>query len=286
MTIDFSVYDAPVDPSSFPTPDLDTFALTPREISDFNHNGFVVGRGCLLADVLTELQNDLKELLRPGHDGSELWYEYHINESLDPKNILFHALGAWRLRRSFHDLLWHPAITVPARQLLGGSVRFWHDQLFCKPARHGGVVAWHQDYSYWTRTAPMNHLTCWIALEDATIENGCIHYIAGSNHWDLLPNTGLAGDMDSIRVGLNKQQTLAFSDPSPVELRAGQVVFHHPLTVHGSFENKTDSPRQAAVVNLIADGVMSQTDEPLLKGVTRFKRGEPLSGQFFPLLME
>jgi len=132
----------------------------------------------------------------------------------------------------------------------------------------------------------MNHLTCWIALEDATIENGCIHYIAGSNHWDLLPNTGLAGDMDSIRVGLNKQQTLAFSDPSPVELRAGQVVFHHPLTVHGSFENKTDSPRQAAVVNLIADGVMSQTDEPLLKGVTRFKRGEPLSGQFFPLLME
>ena len=55
-----------------------------------------------------------------------------------------------------------------ASQLLGGAVRFWHDQLFCKPAKHGGVVAWHQDYSYWTRTKPMAHLTCWIGLDDST----------------------------------------------------------------------------------------------------------------------
>ena len=56
-----------------------------------------------------------------------------------------------------------------ASQLLGDrGVRFWHDQLFCKPARHGGIVAWHQDYSYWTRTQPLAHLTCWIGLDEAT----------------------------------------------------------------------------------------------------------------------
>ena len=286
MTIDFSVYDAPVDPDSLPIPDYETFSLTLQQISHFEQNGFVVGSGCLGSDYLMELQKDLIVLLQPGHEGSDLWYEYHSNESLDPNRVLFHALGAWRIRQSFHDLLWHPAITIPARQLLGGSVRFWHDQLFCKPARHGGVVAWHQDYSYWTRTAPMKHLTCWIALEDATIENGCIHYINGSNHWSLLPNTGLSGDMDSICAVLNEQQIQSFTNPSPVELKAGQIVFHHPLTVHGSFENKTESSRQAAVVNLIADGVISQTDEPLLKGVNSIKQGEPLSGQFFPLLID
>ena len=97
-----------------------------------------------------------------------MFHEYHTNESTDPTRVLFHALGAWRITPGFHDLLWHPAFTVPASQLLGGAVRFWHDQLFCKPAQHGGVVAWHQDYSYWTRTKPMAHLTCWIGLDDAT----------------------------------------------------------------------------------------------------------------------
>ena len=75
-------------------------------------------------------------------------------------------------------------------------MRFWHDQLFCKPAQHGGVVAWHQDYSYWTRTKPMAHLTCWIGLDDATKDNGCLQYLPGSHRWSLLPITGLAGDME------------------------------------------------------------------------------------------
>lgn len=56
--------------------------------------------------------------------------------------------------------------------LLEGPVRFWHDQLFCKPPLHGGRVAWHQDYSYWTRTQPMAHLSCWIGLDDSTHDNG------------------------------------------------------------------------------------------------------------------
>jgi ectoine hydroxylase-related dioxygenase (phytanoyl-CoA dioxygenase family) len=78
--------------------------------------------------------------------------------------------------------------------------------LFCKPAREGGVVAWHQDYSYWTRTQPMAHLTCWIGLDQSTLENGCLQYVPESHRWPLLPVTGLAGDMDEIRTVLTAQQ--------------------------------------------------------------------------------
>ena len=86
-----------------------------------------------------------------------------------------------------------------ASQLLGGrGVRFWHDQLFCKPAHHGGVVAWHQDYSYWTRTVEMQHLTCWCGLDDATEENGCLQYVPGSHRWGLLEKPALAGAMDGL----------------------------------------------------------------------------------------
>jgi ectoine hydroxylase-related dioxygenase (phytanoyl-CoA dioxygenase family) len=199
--------------------------------------------------------------------------------------VLFHALGAWRITPGFHDILWNPAFTVPASQLLGGPVRFWHDQLFCKPAHDGGVVAWHQDYSYWTRTKPMNHLTCWIGLDDATRDNGCLQYVPGSHRWELLPITGLAGDMDAIQTVLSEEQKRAFK-PVAIELKKGQCAFHHPLMVHGSYENRTDRPRRATVINVFRDGTRSDTGEVLLDGVPPVARGEKMEGQFFPLLFD
>ncbi|MCH7726259.1 MAG: phytanoyl-CoA dioxygenase family protein, partial [Planctomycetes bacterium] len=170
------------------------FELSADQLAFFEEYGYLRGIRILDDRQVEILQSELADLLQPNHDGCEFWYEYHTNESADPATVLFHALGAWRIKTGFHDLLWNPAFTVPARQLLNGGVRFWHDQLFCKPARHGGVVAWHQDYSYWTRTKPMAHLTCWIALDDSTKENGCVQYVPRSHQWDVLPITGLAGD--------------------------------------------------------------------------------------------
>ena len=260
--------------------------LTDEQLARFATDGFVVGPAVLTQTQIETLLAELSDLMVSDHDGRELWYEYHSNESVDPNTVLFHALGAWRLRPGFHDALWNPAFTIPASQLLDGSVRFWHDQLFCKPARHGGVVSWHQDYSYWTRTKPMAHLTCWIGLDDATVDNGCIHYVPGSHTWDLLPITGLAGDMTAIRNVLSDDQWDQFNNPVAVELKAGECVFHHPLTVHGSFENRTDRPRRAMGLNVVKDGVCSDSDEPLLDGTDAIPRGTPLGGKFYPLLRE
>ncbi len=153
-----------------------------------------------------------------------------------------------------------PNSSMPASQLLEGPVRFWHDQIFYKPAQHGGVVAWHQDYSYWTRTQPMAHLSCWIGLDDSTRDNGCVHYVPGSHRWNLLPVTGLADDMNAIQAFLTEEQKQEFK-PVAIELKKGEASFHHPLMVHGSFENKTDRPRRAAVINVFRDGVDSASDD-------------------------
>ncbi len=269
------------------TPELwKAFQLTPQQIADYERDGYLSGVRILDDAQIDRLLEELEVFFEPDHPGRELWYEYHTNESNDPNTVLFHALGAWRIAPGFHDLLWHPAFVVPASQLLGGAVRFWHDQLFCKPAHHGGVVAWHQDYSYWTRTQPMAHLTCWIGLDDSTRDNGCVHYVPGSHRWDLLPITGLAGDMEAIREALDPQQWEQFQKPVAVELKRGEATFHHPLMVHGSFENRTNRPRRAAVVNVVRDGVCSVSDKPLLQGVPVVPPNTPLGGQFFPLLLD
>lgn len=261
------------------------FRLSREQIDFYNEQGYLAGIRMLTNEQVEILRGELGELTDPLHPKRKLFYEYHSNESNDASRILFHALGAWRITPGFHDILWNPAFTMPACELLGGPVRFWHDQLFCKPARHGGVVAWHQDYSYWTRTEPLAHLTCWIGLDDADRENGCLHYVPGSHLWPDLPITGLTGDMDAIWSVLTDEQKRDFR-PIAIELEKGYASFHHPRMIHGSYANNTDRPRRATVINVFRDGVRSASDEPLLEGVPRIPKGEEMGGRFFPLLLD
>lgn len=266
--------------------DTAQYELRPEQIEFFHSHGYLTGIRILSAEQVEMLREELVRLLEAQGDERELFYEYNSNESSDPDHVLFHALGAWRITPGFHDILWHPAFTVPAAQLLGGSVRFWHDQLFCKPAHHGGVVAWHQDYSYWTRTQPLAHLTCWIGLDDSNRVNGCLQYIPGSHRWPDLPITGLAGDMTAIDGVLNEEQRSEFQHPVAIELKKGEASFHHPRLVHGSFANHSDRSRRATVINVMKDGVLSASNEPLLQGTPAIPAGEKVEGQFFPLLYE
>jgi hypothetical protein len=263
----------------------DRYRLSDEQVRFFHEQGYLAGIRILTDEQVDRLRTQLQELFDPKNPGNDLFHEYHSNESPDPSRVLFHALGAWRIKPGFHDILWHPAFTMPASQLLGGPVRFWHDQLFCKPAHHGGVVAWHQDYSYWTRTEPMAHLTCWIGLDDARRDNGCLHYVPGSHRWELLPITGLAGDMEAIQSVLTPQQKADFK-PVAIELKKGEAAFHHPLMIHGSYANSTDRPRRATVINAFRDGIISNTNTPLLKGVPVVGKGQKVEGQFFPLLLD
>jgi ectoine hydroxylase-related dioxygenase (phytanoyl-CoA dioxygenase family) len=259
------------------------FHLSDAQVAAYDEVGYVAGTRILTNAQCDALCDELATLTDPNHPGNDLFYEYNSNESADPSKVLFHALGAWRVTPGLHDILWNPAFTIPASDLLGGPVRFWHDQLFCKPAKHGGVVAWHQDYSYWTRTQPMQHLTCWIGLDDADESNGCLYYVPGSHKWPLLPITGLAGDMEAIKSVLTDEQRDAFK-PIPIPLKRGECAFHHPLLIHGSYDNTSDRPRRAIVLNVVRDGVCANTDEALLAGVPPVGAGKPLDGPFFPLL--
>jgi ectoine hydroxylase-related dioxygenase (phytanoyl-CoA dioxygenase family) len=261
------------------------YRLNDSQVAFFREHGYVAGIRMLDDEQVDVLVDELATLTDSAHPAHSLFYEYHSNESADPSKVLFHALGAWRIAPGFHDVLWNPAFTVPASQLLGGPVRFWHDQLFCKPAHHGGVVAWHQDYSYWTRTRPIAHLSCWIGLDDATRDNGCLQYVPGSHRLNLLPITGLADDMNAIQSVLSDEQKRDFK-PVAIELKKGEATFHHPLMVHGSFENRTERQRRATVINVFRDGVVSASDSALLEGVPPVPNGEKIDGQFFPLLLD
>lgn len=262
------------------------YKLSKEQLDFFQEEGYLSGIKLLNDEQIEHLRAELDLLMDPNHPNHPLFHEFHSNESSDPNAVLFHSLGHWRLEEGFHDVIWNPAFLMAASQLLGDqSVRFWHDQLFCKPAKHGGVVAWHQDYSYWTRTIKMQHLTCWVALDDAKTENGCLHYVPKSHKWGLLEKPQLAGEMEGLMQFMSEEQKDQFK-PVPIELKKGYATFHHPLMVHGSYENRSEISRRAFVLNVFADGTVSDSDEPLLQGIPSIPKGEKMGGQFFPLIFE
>ncbi|KAH3691445.1 ectoine dioxygenase-like [Dreissena polymorpha] len=295
---DCSMVHRPVGDLFAPVTDVDewqSFMLSLSQIEQFQRDGFLLNVPVLTPDQCDKILADYKYFLgEEKHPGMEMLYEYHSNQSGDPDNVLMHALGHWRLTKHFHDLVFLPNVVVPVSQLLDpgrmSSVRFWHDQLFAKPPFHGGNVAWHQDYSYWTRTTPMAHLTVHIALDDQTEENGGLHYIPGSHRWTRddgkpLPVTDFSfKDMESIKTILTEEEKDGFR-PVCGNLRKGEASFHHALAVHGSYGNRSDKPRRAAVLNYFKDGVCSNTDGEILKDIC-VPKGSKMDGQFFPLVFD
>jgi ectoine hydroxylase-related dioxygenase (phytanoyl-CoA dioxygenase family) len=266
------------------------YVLPREQIEFFEKNGYISGIRLLTGAQVDRLNAELEILQSIDAERKKLFYHYESNESEDPDKVLFHAIGGWRVTPGFHDLIWAPAYRMAAYQLLGQSARFFHDQLFCKPAKHGGVVAWHQDFSYWTFTKPMHHLTCWIGLDDATTENGCLYFVPGSHRWGLLPITGLTGDMEAVTEILNAEQRVAFDAKAANQLLRGYASFHHPLTMHGSYANHSPRPRRAIVLNAMADGTLGNTAGygrmEALHSFPPMKQDQPLDSRFFPLLFD
>jgi len=267
--------------------DFARWELRPEQVAAFHERGFVAGVKVLEPDQVAELRQRLDHIRSEIGRYADRLYEIEADYLARPDEVVLHFLGAWLIDEWFHDLVFAPAATVPAAQLLGvRRLRFWHDQVFYKPARHPGVVPWHQDYSYWTRAAPANHITINILLDDATPESGCLHFVPGSHRWGLLPKVSFGGDMDALRADLPPELEHAFT-PVAAPARAGEASLHHSHTIHGSFGNRSDRPRRAVVLNYMgpetrcADG-----GAPLLAGVPLTPTGARIEGDYFPIVLD
>jgi ectoine hydroxylase-related dioxygenase (phytanoyl-CoA dioxygenase family) len=127
-------------------------------------------------------------------------------------------------------------------QLVGPDIYLLSDQIFLKPPFQGSAKEWHQDSGAWTHLLPPSQVTCWIALDDATIQNGCLHYIRGSHRLGLLSEQQIQR--------LVKEDAPA--NEVPVEVPAGGAVLHHSLTAHSSGPNETPNRRRGWALHYMA----------------------------------
>jgi hypothetical protein len=125
--------------------------------------------------------------------------------------------------------------------LLGPDIKLFGSQAFMKPP--GGVEKpYHQDSPYFT-IEPMAMVTCWIALDDVTLDNGCLWVIPGSQHLGPLPHSEkwVVGDRVDMRI---PESLFDRNLEVPIPLKAGSCSFHHSLLLHMSHPNQSDQPRR------------------------------------------
>jgi phytanoyl-CoA hydroxylase len=128
----------------------------------------------------------------------------------------------------------NPKVLDVVEDLIGPNIKLYTDQVFMKPPFHGGEQHWHQDSYTWNMFASHDHVTCWIAIDEATTENGCLRY---------LPGTQAFGWVERDHVPVLLEQIKDTEVPVPRE--PGYGVFHHALTLHSSGANHSPHRRRA-----------------------------------------
>ncbi len=131
----------------------------------------------------------------------------------------------------------NPKVIDILADLIGPDIKLLGDQLFMKSSVHGSRKCYHQDSQSWQHVAPDNHVSCWAALDDATVENGCLWFIPGSHKWGLI---GTEREQEIERQSLAQP----LEDEVPIELKAGDCSFHHSLLLHRSGANRSSNRRR------------------------------------------
>lgn len=132
--------------------------------------------------------------------------------------------------------------------LIGPDIRLIHYQGVYKPPKTGGAVGWHQD-NYYFNVADNRTVSVWMALDDATVENGCMWYLPGRHrerldHEQLWDTAEKKGFYFAIR-------DLEDAGAVPAEVKRGGFAIHHALMPHRSLKNGTDRPRRGLAMHFM-----------------------------------
>ncbi|NKB65848.1 MAG: hypothetical protein GKR89_02190 [Candidatus Latescibacteria bacterium] len=162
-------------------------------------------------------------------------------------------------------------------------VRLYHDHAMVKPGgQESKPTNWHQDAPYWPMD-PVGSFSAWIAVDDVTVENGCLHFVPGSHKFGPLEPIALGVEGESI-VDKMKEQGHDVAEPVPMEMAAGGVTFHHGCNFHHAGPNQTDRPRRALAMIYIPDYVSFRGGHEAAGAGDEMTAGGPWDHPLHPIL--
>lgn len=234
--------------NSSPSHVFSATGLSPANI-DFYHNfGYLVAEDLITQDEIEELKAETAQIFRGNRgdlDGLIKVYEGESDPEVLKKYVAIHF--PHKISQVIRDFLFQNSIVGILTKIVSANLKCMQSMLFVKaPGKKG--QAWHQD-EYYIPTRDKSLVGAWIAVDDATVDNGCLWIIPGSNKpgylMERVPNhNDDFADVDTIDI-------TSFKDGGaiPVEVKSGSVIFFNGYMLHSSFRNKTSDNFRTALVN-------------------------------------
>jgi ectoine hydroxylase-related dioxygenase (phytanoyl-CoA dioxygenase family) len=280
--------------------------LTSEQVEQFYRDGYLKFGKVIESDEVERLRAGLArviedELTREDDAGLPLEFAYgHARKASGARaegRAIHQFVNMWKVVPEYRALLHNARIVGAVRDLMAVErVRIWHDQVISKPPGDNGHFACHHDFYFWPLDRP-SMISCWLALDDATPDNGCMHVVPGSHRDPRFQpaDCDLAADLHLSPVPMGPGEpgslygeirTWMPDRAKPVELKAGECMFHHCLNYHMTPRNITDRQRRAFVMIFMPDGTRykhSQSPNHPCTNYLSLEDGAPLIGDEFEL---
>ena len=186
--------------------------------------------------------------------------------------------GKWRYKSHlvfpwFDQLMRHPAILNLVRSLLGNDLMVWTTHIYPKEPGDGRFISWHQDSAHWGLDSNQV-LSVWVALTDATRENGCMRMLPGSHHNGQVEHQDTRDSNNILTRGQTISNGIEEDRSVWIELKAGEVSVHHVDMFHASTPNQSNQRRVGVAIRYITPSArQTRIDEDyatLVSGEDRF----------------
>ena len=216
--------------------------LSQDQVEAYRRDGFVIPNYRMPAQVLADMRCAYAQLLS---DNPGISPDFMLSPHLEKRT----AQGL-RGSRQWLSFATQRDILDMLAQLVGPDLILWGTTLFGKPAHNGKATPWHQDGDYYP-IRPLETITVWIALDDATVANGCMRFIPGSHRARKLYSHHREENPDLTINLVCDDQHFDECNAFDLELEAGQLSFHDVYMIHGSHANRTACRRAAFVIRIM-----------------------------------
>ena len=226
-----------------------TLRLTDEQIAFYRREGYLVLDAVTTVDEVTRLRaaydrifadragretGNQFDLAGPGEQGSEA--------------ALPQILGYAQYAPEFAETLMLANAKVIAQQLFGEQASANNGHAIYKPPRTGAPTPWHQDEAYWNPDFDYFSFSMWVPLQEATLENGCMHFVPRSHKLEVLRHQPINNDPRIHGLELHETEHHHLKNIAACPLSPGGATIHDSRTLHHTPPNVSDIPRRAVIL--------------------------------------
>jgi len=248
--------------------------LSKQQIESYRANGFVVINNFLAPEELATWRAALDDAIQQRGQQRILHHEEKVDENAYYNNVFVQRVNLWQDNEKIRQLMLDRRLGKLAAQLAGvDGIRIWHDQALIKQP-WANPTGWHLDNPYWSFHSP-NAITIWVALDDVTLENGCMWFLPGTQKTARFDNSGIGpniGDLFKVYPEWKGMKAV------PAPMKAGSCSFHNGIVAHGAGANMTPGWRRAMTCAYMPDGSTFNGKGNILtkEQLAKLKIGDPI----------